>query len=180
MKGLSIRQPYASLVAVGEKRIETRSRRTHYRGPVLIHASSAFTRDERALCDEEPFHSALFKHDPAQVPFGLASSLPRGQVVAVARIVDCLASEDVMRLFAAHRRPMLRYGKGDLEVVRAAAHEFDFGNYDFGRYGWVLDDVQRLPNPVPATGQLGLWSPSNDVLMPTLAQVEGYAMPGPA
>lgn len=38
-KILTLSQPYASLVALGAKRIETRSWRTSYRGPLAIHAA---------------------------------------------------------------------------------------------------------------------------------------------
>ena len=40
MKALSLRQPWASLIADGRKTIETRTWRTHYRGPLAIHASA--------------------------------------------------------------------------------------------------------------------------------------------
>lgn len=40
MKALSLRQPWASLVADGRKTIETRTWRTRYRGPLAIHASA--------------------------------------------------------------------------------------------------------------------------------------------
>lgn len=39
MKALSIKEPYASLIAYGYKRIETRSYKTNYRGELYIHAS---------------------------------------------------------------------------------------------------------------------------------------------
>lgn len=39
MKCLSIREPWASLIASGQKTIETRTWKTNYRGPVLLHAS---------------------------------------------------------------------------------------------------------------------------------------------
>ena len=42
MKAISIHQPWASLIAFGEKRFETRSWKTDYRGPLLIHASRTF------------------------------------------------------------------------------------------------------------------------------------------
>ena len=38
MKTISIKQPWASLIAHGIKDIENRSCRTNYRGRVLIHA----------------------------------------------------------------------------------------------------------------------------------------------
>lgn len=39
MKGLSLWQPWATLVGVGLKRVETRSWATSYRGPLAIHAA---------------------------------------------------------------------------------------------------------------------------------------------
>lgn len=39
MKALSVRQPWAGLIASGAKTMEVRSRRTHFRGPLLICAS---------------------------------------------------------------------------------------------------------------------------------------------
>lgn len=40
MKALSLRQPWASMIADGRKTIETRTWRTRYRGPLAIHASA--------------------------------------------------------------------------------------------------------------------------------------------
>lgn len=42
MKALSLTQPWATLVAIGAKKIETRSWSTSYRGPVAIHASKGY------------------------------------------------------------------------------------------------------------------------------------------
>ena len=39
MKALSIKQPWASLIAHGIKDIENRTWRTHFRGKIYIHAS---------------------------------------------------------------------------------------------------------------------------------------------
>lgn len=39
MKVLSIKEPYATLIANGNKVIETRSWKTNYRGELFIHAS---------------------------------------------------------------------------------------------------------------------------------------------
>lgn len=40
MKALSVRQPYASQIVAGKKRVEYRSWETSYRGRLWIHASS--------------------------------------------------------------------------------------------------------------------------------------------
>ena len=65
MKMLSIRQPWASLIASGAKGIENRSWPTRYRGPILIHASQRadnITSEEiEQRCDVRP---------PAVLPVG--------------------------------------------------------------------------------------------------------------
>lgn len=47
MKALSIRQPWAALIAAGLKTIETRTWQTPYRGPLLIVASTQIDRSAR-------------------------------------------------------------------------------------------------------------------------------------
>ena len=46
MRALSIKEPWASLIASGEKTIETRTWKTNYRGPLLVCASK---RPKRVL-----------------------------------------------------------------------------------------------------------------------------------
>lgn len=52
MKALSVREPWAGLICSGRKTIETRTRRTHYRGDVLICASAKPVSElsGKALC----------------------------------------------------------------------------------------------------------------------------------
>ena len=64
MQSLSVRQPWASLIANGSKTIEVRSWRTAYRGPLLICASAR-------QCD----------------------GLPTGVAVAIVDVVDCCPSK---------------------------------------------------------------------------------------
>ena len=45
MKALTVQQPWAGLIAVGVKDVENRSRRTPYRGPLLIHAGVSRDRE---------------------------------------------------------------------------------------------------------------------------------------
>ncbi len=58
MKAISLLQPWATLVAIGAKRIETRSWATNYRGPLAIHASKS-PKMVNKLTWDEPFYSAL-------------------------------------------------------------------------------------------------------------------------
>jgi len=50
MKALSVRQPWAWLIAHGLKPVENREWETHYRGPVLIHASKTFSEEDFLDC----------------------------------------------------------------------------------------------------------------------------------
>ena len=49
MKALSVRQPWATLIACGEKTVECRSWKTSYRGPLLICASKGDSVGEDGL-----------------------------------------------------------------------------------------------------------------------------------
>ena len=40
-RAISLTQPFASLMAIGAKKVETRAWRTHFRGWVAIHAAKA-------------------------------------------------------------------------------------------------------------------------------------------
>src|SRR5689334_4415085 len=85
MKAITLHQPYATLIAIGAKRIETRSWPTRYRGPLAIHAARVLGPQARALCSHEPFRSAL-----ARAGYASPDALPLGAVVATCRLVDCL------------------------------------------------------------------------------------------
>lgn len=133
MKALTVTQPWATLIASGAKRIETRSWRTRYRGPLAIHAAATLPRWALRACFNELIASAL-----GAASIRNLSDLPRGAVVAVAELVDCQPVDELPRRLL-------------------TAHERRFGDYTPGRYGWVLDDVRLLRRPVPARGALGLW-----------------------
>lgn len=82
MKALSIRQPWAWLIANGHKDIENRSWPTGYRGQFLIHAAKGMTRAEY----EDGADLA------AQLGITIPSfdSLERGGIVGCATIVGCV------------------------------------------------------------------------------------------
>lgn len=82
MKALTICQPYAELIARGEKLIENRSWPTWYRGPLAIHAGKS-----RAWLGDDDEEAALHAVDVRAIPFGA--------VVAVAELVDCVRVEDL-------------------------------------------------------------------------------------
>lgn len=132
MKALSITQPWATLVALGAKRIETRSFRTSYRGPLAIHASKTFPRWAKDVCWIQPFIGALG-----------SEPMHTGCVIATCDLMACVRTEDLLSM------PPYREDMTEMEK--------QFGDYTEGRWGWMLANVKRLPANDPVKGALGLW-----------------------
>lgn len=144
MKAISLLQPWATLIAVGAKRIETRSWSTPYRGRIAIHASKGFDPVYRYLASQDPFRAAL-----ARGGYRSPGELPRGAVVALATLVDCIPVTTTCGGFARFAR------KGNRDDIPES--ELPFGDFGPGRWAWVLEDVVPLLEPVPARGSLGVW-----------------------
>lgn len=154
MKAISLWQPWASLVAIGAKRIETRSWSTSYRGPLAIHAARRWTRDQRRLCLTDHFAAALegagLKR-PGCRAFEI--NLPLGAVIATCEIAHCVE-------IAPGRRKLW----GEQCFIPPEAPELLFGNYAPGRFAWILENVKLLEEPIPAVGRQALfnWTPRAD------------------
>lgn len=135
MKALSLWQPYASLIACGLKRVETRSWATSYRGPVLIHAAQRWTRAER-----DALAKLRADWDSIRARLNVAD-IRLGAVVAVARVASCVEmTPEIVDL-----------------CERTAPLELAVGDWKPGRFAWALEDVRALPAPVPCGGARGLW-----------------------
>ena len=64
MKDISLWQPWASLIALDQKSIETMGWGTRFRGPIAIHAAKRFQRDEKLICGEWSFSIVLSQSSP--------------------------------------------------------------------------------------------------------------------
>ncbi|RZJ07665.1 MAG: ASCH domain-containing protein [Rubrivivax sp.] len=112
MLAISVRQPWASLLAMRKKPVENRSWATRFRGRVLIHASKGLTRIEyddaidfctrRCGLDETYQHMLRF------------DNLQRGGIVGEMVISDCVTE---------HASP---YFVGPFGFVAAQARELEF------------------------------------------------------
>lgn len=162
MKAISLWQPYAPLIAVGEKRIETRGRRTPYRGLVAIHAAKTWTVEQIETCRREPFRTVLARHKLVIGDAAHQSAMPFGAIVALARLVD-----------VTHFGFDCPRSAGVVLANRAARqHEWAFGDYATGRWGWILEDVLPLVHPVPCRGmQATPFDVPNEVAAGVIAQV---------
>ena len=95
MKALSLTQPWASLVAAGQKKIETRSWGTRYRGPLYIHAAKRFPAYAKAFALE-------VYENPSVLPF-----IPLGAIVARCYLLDVRPAETMLSKITALER---KYG----------------------------------------------------------------------
>lgn len=164
MKSLSLTQPYATLVSLGAKKIETRSWATSYRGPLAIHAAKGLgpLGGWRGLRDlafgRSEFRASLIAGlFPGQFPMPdeLMAALPRGAIVAVARLVCCKVMNDRSLAHGWHGVEGHDWPLTDQEHA--------FGDYAPGRFAWLLTDIRALAAPIPCRGALGLWSVPADV-----------------
>lgn len=138
MKILSLWQPWATLIAIGAKKIETRSWSTAYRGPIAIHAAKHWDAESLRTCGIEPFRSVL----SGSRNWGTERPVcPLGAILCVVDLKHCIPTKAV-NLY--------------LMPDEHAEHEWEFGNYDVGRYAWALSNLRPLREPISHKGGQGL------------------------
>jgi hypothetical protein len=150
MRALTVRQPWAHMIAHCGKNVENRSRRTSYRGLLAIHAGA------RSRWDSDGEQSPLVRE--AWREYGhLAAHLDRespwidfGAVIAVADLYGC------------HMWPAAGSCNGRSRPPCSPWAALD-------QWHWQLRNVRRL-KPVPCRGMLGLWSLPPDVEQAVRAQ----------
>lgn len=169
MRCITLHQPWASLVSIGAKTIETRSWSTGYRGRLAIHAAKVLPEYGRRECYKEPFLSGLLDAgllenithriitDLSELR-GYRNLLPLGAILCTCNLVACVPTEwcqtdpDIPAGYNVHTR-----ANRNIVGVFLSEQEAAFGNYAPGRYAWLLEDIQPLPEPIPARGYQGLW-----------------------
>lgn len=142
MKALSLWQPWAGAIALGYKKIETRHWFTNYRGTLAIHAAKRWTREEREFTQEFNEKWALLE---------LPEQPPLGCVVALATLREIRPTEGLVHWLGPIERAL--------------------GNYEPGRFGWMLDHITELKDPIPCTGRQGLFDLPADVFAQMRSQL---------
>lgn len=176
MKFLTIRQPWASLIAVGAKTIETRGWSTKYRGPLAIHAGKA--KPSRDLVRMGQW---LTRWDYGEGRYVMSDglgkwvALPLGAVVAVCDLIDVVPIHPILSPAADRWVSVLRRRSGPDDAYlrsrdergsvtdRVVTDQLPFGDFTPGRFAWLLDDVRPI-DPVPMEGASGLRDLPADIL----------------
>jgi hypothetical protein len=138
MKAITLHQPRASMIfdldAHGHPRkpIETRAWGCDFKGDLAIHAGKK--------CDREC--CLRWGYDPATIPLAA--------VLGIVRVVFCakLPHPNLQPHF--YRMPPTcdNYAEGE---------PYATGDFTPGRFGWMLEIVERFPHPYPARGARMLW-----------------------
>lgn len=165
MKGITLTQPWASLVALGHKRVETRSWRPLFEpGRIAIQAAKGFPKEAQALIHEPPFSDVLWAPESPLVTRNDAGmeclAFPIGEIVATAHFDWWFPTGS--RAFFKDQEDgtavAYRLVRGEaVDRLILSERECQFGNYAPGRYGWVLSDIRPLDRPIACRGYQGLW-----------------------
>ena len=173
MKFLTIRQPWAQLIAVGAKTIETRSWSTSYRGPLAIHAGKAWpvpVGEWQVPSDRGPGPMIERLVSPLAGTYRWeAIRAPLGAVVAVCDLVDVVpivdahlgwqGDSDTPERAVVHDDHLdsltLVGGTSRGYVAHGLTDQLPFGDFTSGRFAWLLDNVRPI-DPVPMKGAQGL------------------------
>lgn len=117
------------MIALQEKKIETRSWSTNYRGSIAIHAGKKI--DTQVF--EQPLYIEIFNN------YGITpQNIIVSSIIATCNIVDVIATEDLINCIT--------------------KKEQKFGNYSPNRFGWILNDIKPIEPITDVKGMLGLWN----------------------
>lgn len=195
MKAIVVRQPWATLIALGIKTIETRPappngpmRPEGVRGlpglplergeRIAIVAGKArpkrgwATVDARHLVGRNDDGEWVLAYPDRHEP------LPLGSVVCLIRVDDALpimGRDDELteawrhHIAPTHREPLALWRTAQREnfdtywSVTDITDQRPLGDYEPGRWGWMLSDPQALEVPIPTQGRQGVFELGTEV-----------------
>lgn len=176
MKAITVRHPWASLIACEAKKYETRSWKTNYRGKIAIHAGTKIIPPHeihkvwkgilgvmgKPLTEwKEP---PLFADENALLHH---RQFPLGAIIATAELVNCWrivyhpgVDIDVAKniQIGAELEGLDKHCPDFARYIVPTQQEMLFGDWTPGRYAWELANVQVLETPIPCGGKQGLWN----------------------
>lgn len=132
---LTVKQPWAHMIAYGGKTIENRGWETRYRGMFAIHAGKGWDRDaEDDPVAVEAWSVWIRNADPEfrALPFDRKNpGITFAAVIAVADLTGC----------------------HEAAQPTCACSPWAEAN----QWHWELSNIRPLANPIPCLGKLGLW-----------------------
>lgn len=173
MKVLSLMQPWASLMVLGAKRIETRSWKPKdpkiidsiTNNGLLIHASKKWDRELINLSEQPPFWNYMKKYWPEDEDYTPFSKMPLGAIIGKVNFMQAATTNN----FVSISKDITKHGWA-AEINWD--EELRFGNYSPNRYGWLTRNAVEFETPIKCKGSLNLWDCPEDILQQL--QLENY------
>ena len=137
MKAITIHQPWASLIILGFKELETRGWDTNYRGEIAIHAGKKIIPfneifGELSIAQQKTIMDKICRE------YGTYEQLPTGVILGTAQLTKTYRTEVIADcLFSSEKA---------------------CGDFTPGRYAWRLSDINKYVKPIPARGLQRLWN----------------------
>jgi len=163
MKAITLTAPYGTLIAIGAKRLETRSWGTSYRGELLIHQAKGLGPvggmiGLRALINQPVFFETLMRIVPNYNRYcdvdAIIARLPFGALVARTELTEC----PMIGVLPDGTPTYMTYDEFPPMLQAVQEPERSFGLYTSGRRAWRLANIRALPEPIPCRGYQGLWN----------------------
>lgn len=185
LRVLTVRQPWASAIVYGPKRIENRSKPLpetvagppHERRPFWVAINASAALDERAQETVNAWRSAVPDTDvlcdtsgawPSAPPnVNNTTDYPRGAILGYARVLG--------QIVVPQPPPAPRGQFPDWSGLQKLRARYHGGLWlSWAGFGYILDPtVLRLPEPIPWTGALGFQMPSPELQLSFKAAVRG-------
>lgn len=136
MRSLSIKQPWAALIAHGIKDIENRTWRTHFRGKIYIHASAKDFGSLSQALNQDQWSKTIEKWDSDYFP-----NRPLSAIIGEVEIVDCVQDHPSI------------WAEASFEPIDESE-----GYKQKPIYNWVLSNAKLYDKPIlNVKGKLSLW-----------------------
>lgn len=152
--GISLTQPWATLLAYGVKEWETRQWRRSYEGLIAIHASNSFPHEARLFAATKRVSGLLEAYAGVESP----EQMPRGAIVGVGWMGQAVAAAKI--------------------ASKLSALERSLGNYQPGRWAFPFSNAVPLFEPVSLRGTLMLFDLGNRDLERFLVSFYRERFPG--
>jgi hypothetical protein len=157
MKALSLWQPWASLWCSDAKEHETRHWQLHHRGWLLVHAA------KRPIDADTDYALEII----CKGEFGdeWRKALPLGMIIGAVNIVDVRSTTAILKDWGVPPGPI------------NTRHWIDYqcGNYDAGRFGFLRREFKRFAQPIPYRGQQGPFDVPDEIVQPLFNRVRAIA-----
>lgn len=172
MKAITLWQPWASLIALEVKTIETRS----WPAPasligkrIAIHAAARKVPYPLPIAGLTGVYSVgrpgisvgMYLPDIGHVHLPLSAVVATAELRACVPMVDWLERLDAPYLRVGNDpkgRPLpLRLRPSNTGPSMLVEAQRPYGDFAPGRWAWILDDIETLDKPLPATGRQRLW-----------------------